>query len=1124
MVYLYGEMKYNHNMNNQENNFTDINQQIFELLKEKPGLKAREIATHLDIDKKTVNSALYGYLKNKCIQDEKYCWYSSKNIPKENNDKKTVIPKTALSNLSRYYLACLAEDVGGRFSIFTNSNHGLDYYELDSLPRSEKEIEKVFTSSIVQGFLNETRRDNSKKVYFGYPLMVKHIYSSRSNWSGFKAAPIFLFPINIENNKSNIDFNSPIINRQVIEYFTNSKGEAFITELVNIEEELGLSGNKEIPELDEIVLRLKKIRPHWAWIEDIDPFNLKLDPSLASNKKEGILNRALIFKNKEAPNNFTKGLEYELNQLTKISKDDYCDTVLGHWIRREIINQDNYLNKSLLEVFPMNLEQRQAVEKSLTKKLTVITGPPGTGKSQVVSNILINAAWQGKKVLFTSKNNKAVDVVENRINNINTRPVLLRLGSKNEYQDRLISHISNFITTTIDDQERIDFESRNKEYESLREKLSQIDNDIDSLVSLRNKVDKIDRGIKEDNFAFSKDFILQIKSLNNDFEEQVKKIKYFAENIFFEKNSLWKEIFFFFRKKKYYRDFLEALKEIEYIFEELDIPNFPNKINSRKISEYGSVWKSVYSDIENILKYKSYFDSLNELQRNRTLEDLTKDRLEIIKKMSKKSDTLWRLFLKLQSADLSREDRSALSQYKTTLQMVSRDNPSSSVWKSYFEQSQKISHILPLWAITSLSAKGRIPFKGEVYDIVVFDESSQCDIASALPLLYRAKQVVIIGDPKQLSHISAISKKQDERLLEKYSLLGSFNDWAYSYNSLFDLAASLCEKNDIINLRDHYRSHADIINFSNETFYEGRLRIATPYNSLKIPLREKVGIRWVDVKSNAMAAPSRSGSQNIREAEVVVEELERLMKQDYQGSIGAVSPFRSQANLIREKINNNEPLQRWLDRKYFLVDTVHKFQGDEKDLIFFSPVVAKGITKGSINFLKKTGNLFNVAITRARAMLIVVGNHEAVLNSEIDHMRSFAYYIHNLSNQKEEDGNLILNKSYPTVANPERVSEWEKILYEKLYDRGIKTIPQYQEEMYTLDFALFQGERKLNIEVDGEHYHKDWTGELCYRDQIRNQRLIENGWDVIRFWVYEVRDDIDGCVEKIKQWTKELNK
>lgn len=64
----------------------------------------------------------------------------------------------------------------------------------------------------------------------------------------------------------------------------------------------------------------------------------------------------------------------------------------------------------------------------------------------------------------------------------------------------------------------------------------------------------------------------------------------------------------------------------------------------------------------------------------------------------------------------------------------------------------------------------------------------------------------------------------------------------------------------------------------------------------------------------------------------------------------------------------------------------------------------------------------------------------------------------------------------------------------------------------------------LDIEIDGERYHRNWTGELCRRDQIRNQRLFELGWDVKRFWVYEVRDDIDSCVKKIKEWIESDNK
>lgn len=89
---------------------------------------------------------------------------------------------------------------------------------------------------------------------------------------------------------------------------------------------------------------------------------------------------------------------------------------------------------------------------------------------------------------------------------------------------------------------------------------------------------------------------------------------------------------------------------------------------------------------------------------------------------------------------------------------------------------------------------------------------------------------------------------------------------------------------------------------------------------------------------------------------------------------------------------------------------------------------------------------------------------------------------------------------------------------------GPKPIPQFSVEQYDLDFALFGGKRKLPIEVDGERYHRSWTGELCLRDQLRNQRLIELGWDVQRFWVYEVRDELQRCVRLVQEWLDKVRR
>jgi very-short-patch-repair endonuclease len=95
-------------------------------------------------------------------------------------------------------------------------------------------------------------------------------------------------------------------------------------------------------------------------------------------------------------------------------------------------------------------------------------------------------------------------------------------------------------------------------------------------------------------------------------------------------------------------------------------------------------------------------------------------------------------------------------------------------------------------------------------------------------------------------------------------------------------------------------------------------------------------------------------------------------------------------------------------------------------------------------------------------------------------------------------------------------SSWEQVLFERLQAEGFKPLAQYQEGLYRLDLALFAGAVKLDIEVDGERYHRDWSGNLKGRDLVRNLRLQEQGWQVLRFWVYQVRDDLDACVAKIR--------
>src|SRR6185437_491588 len=266
-------------------------------------------------------------------------------------------------------------------------------------------------------------------------------------------------------------------------------------------------------------------------------------------------------------------------------------------------------------------------------------------------------------------------------------------------------------------------------------------------------------------------------------------------------------------------------------------------------------------------------------------------------------------------------------------------NIAAQVWRRYYDLASKTTKALSCWAVTSLAARGRVPFVSAEFDLVVIDEASQCDIASALPLLYRAKRAVIIGDPQQLRHISRLSAQRDQALMVKHALLDVPGpSWGYRANGLYDLAASKAKAESIIALRDHHRSHADIINFSNHFFYRGKLRVATDYRRLKRP--EGPAVRWINVQGNVVQ-PASGGAVNRVEAEAVVRELKRIaIQQRFSGEIGVVTPFRAQANLIDELITADNALAPVLASRNFISETAHKFQGDERDLIVFSPVVS----------------------------------------------------------------------------------------------------------------------------------------------------------------------------------------
>lgn len=1104
---------------------------ILDLLRTQPGLKGREVASRLNADKTEVNSALWK-LKNRGLtrQDNAYRWFLvEKSAAGNQQTKATSQQVTPLGRLCRYYLECLSLDDQGGVSLFAQSNYGLDYVEIPELPGITSERGLTSFEGVDRLFQRLRNGAERKVPYLGYPVRLRKLRSAKG-WEGFLVEPVFLFSFNDDALRPGqipeASDDTPTINHAVIKSFAIGNDSQVMEEAARLAEELGL-GEPEIPDFDEVVQRLVQIREEWDWRETIDPNQMSNGEPLSQIATEGIYNRCIVFGCERSP--FTKGLEQELAKLQEMPPDRYRSTALGMWLERKQSPDAVPVaaNHALLEPLPLNTEQRDAIEHALTRPLTVITGPPGTGKSQVVSSLLINAAKLGKRVLFASKNNKAVDVVEARVNNLGPRPILLRLG-RGEYQSKLTDYLTALLASRATEEDRFNHDEAEKAFQATVQQIQRLQESAERVVKLRNEVDTLEQRIEPLRAQLGDELLLAGRTMDlQPTRGHAARLRAAVNHATRSRQDFFTRLLWFLHRAERLQGVTTTADGVRDAIRPFALTPPANPTTDADLGAWEQFLGNVEARIEAVGQVANYFQKLAALSGGKGIESIWKSIADEREKLAKESLTLWEYWLRLAPGRLSAEDRRLLGEFAAVLRLLVQSDQDKrmagrQVFSQYFKLFPSLVSMLSCWAVTSLSTRGRVPLEPGFFDLVVIDEASQCDIASAIPLLFRAKAAVIIGDPKQLRHISAIQPRRDRELLHKHALADGFANWAYSENSVFDLASPLAGQDDIIMLRDHHRSHADIIEFSNQQFYEGRLRIATKYDRLRRPALDEPTVRWVDVQG-AVTRPG-SGALNETEARAVVKEIERLgIQQGYQGTVGVVTPFRAQANRIRDLVNSHPQATLLLGRLDLLIDTVHKFQGDERDVMIFSPVVSKDISEGALGFLKKTGNLFNVAITRARAALVVVGDTAAAKASGVSYLAGFAEYVDGLGagRQAEQRANASSGPEFPAVAKPELVSDWERVFYQQLWNAGLRPIPQYAEEKFLLDFAVFTDGRKLNIEVDGERYHRDWNGELLRRDQLRNMRMIELGWDVMRFWVYQLRDEMPACVQRVKDWQQQ---
>ena len=920
-----------------------------------------------------------------------------------------------------------------------------------------------------------------------------------------KLIPLLLYQVTADYGTVDMAL-TPFVNKAIINLFVND-GDEQMQELLFLEEQLGLNADGDVLDTKSVASLLRTLRPDWPWQEVPNPDIIVCNDSISKIGTNGIYNRCILLQ--ADLGNYTVGLEAELNALSKLSQHDYVGTALYQWLYGEVgyADMEQIQKEELLEVLNLNTEQDEAIRHALNAPLTIVTGPPGTGKSQVVANLIVNLAHKGKNAVFSSKNNKAVDVVEQRTNAIGERPIMIRLGGSRDFS-RIAEYLRRLLhAPQPTPSQRQEFESAKRQYDKLLAEKKNILKQQQTVVSSCNELTRTQEdisGIKDKwiewkgvcNKKLEKNFIQQFEELNRNWETCKK-----------DKQTFWIRLFWPFVKKRrmqYFKDGLVSYNSLQKRIhcEEIDAELFDDSsLNEQETS------------LKEYRRLCDYKDKLDRYKENNSFEDLDVKLAETKKRLSAAARTLWNKWLTTSAPQIPDIYREQLASFLSRIELNDGNITDNQLMFDYRRIERLLSQLMPICAVTSLSARGRLPFIAGCYDLVIIDEASQCDIASMIPLLYRAKRAVIIGDPHQLNHITTMTRHQDHELVAKY---GTPALWSYCVVSLFDLSVAVGHRDDLVHLRDHHRSHANIIEFSNREYYQGTLRVATDYSRLKFPFGSDKSVVWKDVVGTAIR-PNAGSAYNEAEIDAVIGQLKKLTEGNFVGSIGVVTPFKRQAELITYYLRERHVrlYNELVEHHDFIAATAHKFQGDERDVIIFSPVVSNGAPQGTLNFLSSTPNLFNVAITRARACLIFVGNKSYCQHAGVQYLSDFANYYDSLNHARthlENDGTPQFTRIYPTLNTTEVVTEWETKLYTALYDKGIRTIPQYKVDRYYVDLAYTENDYKLAIEVGEE---VGYNNEQSYALHLRNTRLIEMGWDVIRFMPYQVKDDLEWCVLRV---------
>jgi len=444
--------------------------------------------------------------------------------------------------------------------------------------------------------------------------------------------------------------------------------------------------------------------------------------------------------------------------------------------------------------------------------------------------------------------------------------------------------------------------------------------------------------------------------------------------------------------------------------------------------------------------------------------------------------------------------------YKQFIDILNHENEDEQVklFNTYLldnDNFTQIQRVFPIMMTTNQSAY-RLGAATPNFDLVIIDEAGQCAIGASLFPILRGKRLLLVGDQNQLRPVITLSPETNKKLMRRYEVSKSYN---YVDSSIIRLMQNVDSISKFILLRYHYRCHKDIIEFSNKKYYNKKLIIPERTGF------DQQALFFLPVNQRGVAR-SNEKNTSLPEIEAIIDDI----KKRGAGSVGIITPFRNQADLIRERVAQ-EKLPN-VD-----VGTVHTFQGDEKDIIYMSSAITSKSSPKSFDWVKNNQELINVATTRAKKEFIMVGDfHEIKKRSrktndyyelaqyvskngkkieltEVqgdNYVNSSNYRQYNTAKEKEllDTVNHILSfgSKYVAARQVKVADILNKYTDPILFDYGTKAV---------FDFVIYAKMKsddipRLVIELDGDEHLND--PKTIERDKMKEKICKDNHIKIVR--------------------------